>query len=208
MSAQLAPEFCARADIECRERLIEEEESRLNGQRARQRDALCLTARQLTGLGVALFHESHAVQPLACLAARAARPETSAAEPKGHVLERREMREKKVVLEHHPDGPLLRGNEDVGGDIVQPHTVERHVPVVERQKSRQRAQQRRLPGAIRTQYGNDLALVDTEVDTQVEPSENDMNPKVACAVWPSCQKNSSVRKNSFVRSSQRTTLFH
>ena len=31
---------------------------------------------------------------------------------------------------------------------------------------------------------------------------------VACAVCPSCQKNSSVRRKSLVRSSQRTTLFH
>jgi hypothetical protein len=30
---------------------------------------------------------------------------------------------------------------------------------------------------------------------------------VACAVWPSCHKNSAVRRNSRVRSSQRTTLF-
>ena len=32
--------------------------------------------------------------------------------------------------------------------------------------------------------------------------------RVACAVWPSCQRNSVVRRNMRVRISQRTTLAH
>ena len=31
---------------------------------------------------------------------------------------------------------------------------------------------------------------------------------VACAVWPSCHRNSAVRRNIRVRISQRTTLHH
>ena len=105
-AAQLAPHFC----VERAERLVEEEHARLDGERSGKRDALPLTAGELTGIALFQARQLHEVEQiqnaLSDLRPRRparARPDFQA---EGDVVEHRHVAEERVVLEHEADVPL------------------------------------------------------------------------------------------------------
>ena len=71
--AQPLPQFLAHLGIERAERLVEQQDARLDRERARQRDALPLAAGQLAGIAVGQPVELHEIQQLLD-AARGSRP--------------------------------------------------------------------------------------------------------------------------------------
>ena len=77
------------------------------------------------------------------------------AEPERDVVERAEVREQHVVLEHHADGPPLRRDER-GAAVVEHHAVELDPAGVDRYEAAQRAQHRRLAGAVRAEQRDGL----------------------------------------------------
>jgi hypothetical protein len=79
-------------------------------------------------------------------------------EAEGHVLRHGEMREQRVVLEHHADvAPMRRQRRDI-------LPVELHRAAIDAQQAGHDAQQGGLAAAGRPQQGNELALADAEID--------------------------------------------
>ena len=66
---ELAPDGRLRVGVERRERLVEQEHLRVAGERAREGDALALTARQLSGTSVGEVTDAKAVEVLVGLVA-------------------------------------------------------------------------------------------------------------------------------------------
>ena len=103
----LGPHLDAQLGVEVRQRLVEQEQARMHDERARDRDALLLAARELRGIAILVarqLHElQHAPDPLADLGRRPALQ----LEAEGDVAEHRHVREERVVLEHHAEAALL-----------------------------------------------------------------------------------------------------
>src|ERR1041384_3530673 len=111
--AQPRSEFLAPFRIQCAERFVQQEHARLDRQRARQRDALTLPARQLTGLALAKSfrvpaREHVANAPRDFLAVRPIAP-TFYAQAEGDVFLHRHMTEERIVLEDEAGATLARG---------------------------------------------------------------------------------------------------
>ena len=154
----------ARRGVEVARRLVGQDELRLEDQRARQGHALLLAARELAGaVGGALleahFVEQRSREPLH-LALRPPLDQTR----HHHVFQGVELRQEVVELEDEADravsqvrqagagqrGELLAGEADGAGagDVERPHAV----------------QKRGFPRAGRADDGDELPLVDREVD--------------------------------------------
>ena len=113
--AELDDEPLAARPVERAERLVEQEDARRGRQRARQRDALLLAAREggdVAALGALAGRPARAARPPARPRPLAALPLHPEAE--GDVGADVEVREQRVVLEHHPDAAPVRRR---GGDV-------------------------------------------------------------------------------------------
>src|SRR4029077_3686543 len=113
-SAQPAAQIAAHARIERTERLIEQQDRRLDCERARERDALALPAGELRGIALREIAELDEIEQLgdAALQLRASRPSPPAPHAKAErdVLEHGEMTEQRIVLEYESDVALARGD--------------------------------------------------------------------------------------------------
>ena len=128
----------AQADIEAREWFVEQQQARLRRQRAGQRDALLLAARER--VRVTLGVPRH-VDPLEHIARRRRR----AADAEGDVLGDGQMREQRIILEHQADAARFRRPRDAGpGDRL---AADQHAAGLQRLEPRGDAQHRRLAAA-------------------------------------------------------------
>ena len=143
---QLRPHLPARVRIERRHRLVEEEHSRFPRERARERDALALTPRQLGRL--------RPREMLDAAAARAAGPRATA---EGDVLLDVQMRKERVLLEHEADRALLRSAVDAAFGIEPDSSPQAIVASRRPSEPRDRAQHGRLAGAGRADERDRLA---------------------------------------------------
>ena len=90
-------------------RLVEQQELRPHGERARHRDALLLAARQGADRAAGEVGEMHErEEALSTARAISAAPAAARLEPEGDVLGDGEMGEQRVVLEHHADVAPVR----------------------------------------------------------------------------------------------------
>src|SRR5882757_6032272 len=144
--------------VECRERLIEQQQFWPLHQRTRKRYALTLAARELMRL--ARQERAHlddlenlAHPPLDLLPA-----ELLLLEPKGHVLLDGHVWKQRVRLEHHVDAPLVRRD---GAHVL---AVDVDLPGRRRFEAREHSQQGRLAGAGPAEEAEDLAAINVEGD--------------------------------------------
>ena len=107
-TAQPAAQLLAHLGVERAERLVEQQHARLDGERARERDALALAARQLRGIAIREPVELHELEQLVHLGAdlalrarRSARGLTR--KPKATLSNTRHVPEQRVVLEDEAD---------------------------------------------------------------------------------------------------------
>src|SRR5205085_6812843 len=109
---QLAVELAARHLIDGGERLVEQQDGGLAGERAGEGDALLLAARKLGGTACLEPAEMDEIEQ----GARSRRPLATRqmAERRRHVRRGGEMREERVVLEDQPDRATLRRQRDAG----------------------------------------------------------------------------------------------
>ena len=168
LARQLAAHFRADGDVESGQRFVEEEEARLGGQCAQQRDALRLASGQLAGHRLEALAEPCALEPLA----RDSRGIGS--QPKGDVVEHCHVGKQDVVLKDEADAPVLGQYMPAGGRIIEHLTVQLHA-AVDGNQARERPQKRRLAGAVGTQHRHGLAGADLEVDVEREPVAVDSN---------------------------------
>ena len=153
--AQPAPQLLAHLGVERAERLVEQKNAGLDGERARERDALALTARQLRGQALAERAELHQLeQPFharANLRLSRAGAARTCAQSERHVLEHRHVAEQRVLLEDETDIALA----DAARQCVL--AVETHLALVGPVQAGDDAQQRGLAGSGRTEQRNKFA---------------------------------------------------
>ena len=124
--AQFAPGALAEGRVEVRERFVEQEDARLRRERARQRHPLLLAARQVGHRAPLEAGQVHQRERLGHPAGQLRAVHAPALEPERHVGADVEVREERVVLEHHAEAPRHRRQR-------------RHVPPVEHHASPRRA---------------------------------------------------------------------
>ena len=95
---QCLPHRRRHVDVQRGHRLVEEQEPGLGRQGARDRDALCLTARQPARSAVGQLADTDPVEPVLGLLAGLGPGDASAAGTEGDVVQRRQVREEQRVL--------------------------------------------------------------------------------------------------------------
>lgn len=116
---ELALHVEAGAGVECRERLVEEQDVRVAGERPGQGDPLGLSAGQPVGAPAGQLGEPQPVQPGPGRLARRRPAPPADPRPEGDVVEDAEVREEAVVLEDDADPPLGRLDEAAARGIVE-----------------------------------------------------------------------------------------
>ena len=102
------PHLLAQLGVEIGERLVEQQDLRLDHQRAGQRDALLLAAGKLARIALGHSRASCTISSTSAMrVAISASAHLAHLQPEGEVLLHGHMREQGVVLEHHADVALL-----------------------------------------------------------------------------------------------------
>ena len=156
---ELVLHLLAQLLVEGAERLVHEDESRVEDERARQRDPLLLPARELRRqpLLEALPADTMATAR-STRSAISSRPTPTHLQRKGDVLGDAHMRKQGIVLEHDADvAPVRRHARDRPA-------VEQDLPRRRGLEPGQHHQGGRLAGAGRPQKGEELARHDVEVE--------------------------------------------
>ena len=107
---ELDLEVLAQLRVERAQRLVEQQHARPQHQRARERDALLLPARQLIGLAPRELGHVDQLERLADPLGALLLAELVVLEPERDVLRHVEVREQRVALEHRVDVALMRGH--------------------------------------------------------------------------------------------------
>jgi hypothetical protein len=125
---QFGSQLCPELRVQVRQRLVEQEDLRAPGQRATHRDPLSLSAGQLCRLAVHELIEREQLAHLAHALADDLLVHLPLSQPERQVLRDRLVRIQRVVLEHHRDVAVLRGDavhdalpdrDSAGGRLVQ-----------------------------------------------------------------------------------------
>ena len=163
LDLELAPEL----EVECAQRLVEQQHVGPVHERSRERHALLLTAGQLVRPAVLVPGQFHELERLADPGPGLGLGNALAAQPEPDVVADVEMGEQRVVLEDHVDRALVGG-------------VARHVPAAKldaapgrRLEPADHPQRRGLAAAARAEQREELARFDPKRD----PVDRDDVPK-------------------------------
>ena len=148
----------AQPGVQVRERLVEEEDTRVAHHRASQRHPLPLSPGQLPGTAAEQFGQSQHLRrpphPLRGLFAA----DTPHPQPESQILRDRHVRIERVALEDHRHVAVSRR------DIVHVPSPDPHLPRVRLLEPRDEAQQGTLPAPRRSHQHHQLAGAHLEVD--------------------------------------------
>ncbi len=172
--AQHRPDLRRRHRVESDERLVEEHDPRLRGERPRHRDPLLLSARQLRREAITRAGQTHAGQPLFGRRSGDGCRHPGRARTEGDVLARGEVREQPGVLPEQHDAAVHRGGAHTRSPIEHA-PVERDLALVEGGESGQRREQRRLARAAAAHHGDGLSRgrLEPDVDGEVAATHDD-----------------------------------
>ena len=134
---QLDPHARLGVGVERGQRLVQKQDAGLPRERARERHALSLAARELTRPRLRQVRDPEALEELI----------NSVAAAVGDVGPHAEVREERVVLEDEPDSPLVRLEADPTGDVNPVVAVQRDPSLGRPEQPRYRAQHRALARA-------------------------------------------------------------
>src|SRR5690606_21730799 len=158
--------------VEGGERLVQQQETGLHGQRPRERDPLRLPARQLPRTRRREPRQADAVQPPRGALAGGPAARTPAARPERDVLQHAEVREQQIVLEHHADAAALR-RQRAQIRAVQPDLATGH-----RDETRQGAQRGALARPVRPEQRHDLPRPGGQHEIQLERPPPHHEPRI------------------------------
>ena len=155
-SSELRAHIDAQLSVEVRQRLVQQQDARLEHERACERDALLLPTRELRRVTLAQSRQAHQLQRRFHTPPHLVARPTPHLQPKGDVVEHGHVRPQRVALKNHGRGPALRR--------LAQHTcaVDSHVSAVGLQKSTDNPQCRRLAAPRRAQQAHQLAVADLE----------------------------------------------
>jgi hypothetical protein len=105
--ADLVAQVAAHAGVQRRQRLVEQQRARVDGQCARQRHALLLPARKLCNRALRVVAQPHDVEQVLRALAALCRVDLAQLEAVGHVVEHAQVREQCIALEHHAEVALV-----------------------------------------------------------------------------------------------------
>ncbi len=161
-AAQPAAEFLAHLGIEGAERFVEQEDARLDGEGAGERDALALAAGQLVRIAVAEPIELNQIEqlahPLADVLLRWAGRARAQAQPEGHVFGDGQMAKEGIMLEDESHLALA------GGGVGSVFVVEADGTAVGNFEAGDDAQQGGLSRTRWPEQRHQLALFDAQAD--------------------------------------------
>ena len=212
---QVPPEFGlhvqAGPGIQRRQRLVQQQQRRLPGQRARQRYPLRLPAGQLVRLAAREAGQPEPVQPVP--GSRPGRLFAQAAGTRGerHVLGHIQVREQPVVLEHKTDRPARGLDKGPLRRVVHDLPRERDPPGGHRRQPRHRAQQGGLPRPVRPQHTHNLTRCRGQADREHETAALDLGIDDQPATVPAhhgpvpCRTHWSRRETSTITETSSST---
>ncbi len=144
--------------VECAQRLIHQQQPRVEHDRAGQRDALLLTAGKLARISGLIARQTHQLEALRHQPGTRGAIDAALLQREADVVRDRQMREQCVVLEHHADVALVRRQRhhraSVDGDVAGGR----------RFKAGDHHQRRGLAGAAWSKQRQELAGADVERD--------------------------------------------
>ena len=143
----------AQLGIEVGQRLVHQEDGGIADQRAAERDALLLAARQLPGLALEKVGDVEHARCVAHLLVDLGRRHPAHLQREGEVLVDRLVGVERVVLEHHRDVPVL------GIEVVDDAVADHDVAAGDRNEPGDEVEGRRLAAARRSDEGDELAVI-------------------------------------------------
>ena len=190
--ADLLAEAPAQLAIQVGEGLVEQQQLWFGSQRASQRHALLLTAGQLVRVALAEPGELDQLKEFGADACAVG----VLANTKGHVLRHAQVREQRVVLEHHADAALFRGQ---GKPLARDELVgQADFPAGQRLETGDRAQCGGLAAAGGAEQTADVAGIQMQVEvldhrlTRVGAGHlAERQEQLAHACWACMTRNSS-----------------
>ncbi len=155
---QLDLQALAELGVQGAERLVQQQHGGVQDQRARQRDALLLTAGELRRAPLREPAELHQLERATHPLLRLLLGRLLVAEAERHVLLHRQVREQRVVLEHRVDVALVRRG------LRHVHAVQQDLPLGRPLEARDHPQARGLAAARRAEQREELAGRHLQVD--------------------------------------------
>ena len=160
--AQPAAQILAHARVKRAKRFVQKQHARLDGERARERDALTLAAGELRRKAAAKSVKLHELQKLRD-ARRDRRPRGTRAsgtnsQTVADIVGDGHMFEERIVLKNHADMAVLHGQ--IGRVLA----VEEDPAAIGRIEARDHPQQRRLAGARGSKQRDEFARLNVEAD--------------------------------------------
>ena len=150
-AAKVADQLLPQCPIERTHRFIEQQHLRIDRQRPSERDPLSLSPRERLDRSTFVATEVDQVEQFTHPIGTSLASNPVHAQAVRHVVPDVEMGEQRMVLEHHPDGTLLRS---VPGDV---DPIDRHRSGVEFEQSRHHPKEGRFPTPRRSEDRHDLA---------------------------------------------------
>ena len=153
-----------RALIDAAGDLVEQQQARLRRERAGEFQAFALSGGERAPVGIRLFQQAHAAQPLVRLLARVADVARACERADHHVLGDGHALEGAQLLEGARDAAPAHV---VGREPGEPRPVELHLALVGRVEAADAVEERRLAGAVRPDDADELTGRDVERDAAV-----------------------------------------
>ena len=159
---QLAAHVLAELGVEIGQRLVEQQDFRLDHEAPRQRHALLLAARQLVGIALLEAGQVHLRQDVRDLPLRLGRRHLADLQAEHDVLVHRLVRPHRVVLEHHAHAALVRRHHAARRGDQPAVDVDR--TGIRHDISRNHPQRRRLAAAARPEQRDERVVGDFETE--------------------------------------------
>jgi hypothetical protein len=148
----------AQLGVQVRQRLVEQEHLRMAHDRAPERDALALTARQLARLAREIILDAEDLGGLLHARRDLSARELPHLQAERHVVVDAHMRIERVVLEHHGDVAVHRRQ------LVDHPVADQDVARADRLEPGDHAERRRLAAARRADQHDEFLVADLEID--------------------------------------------
>ncbi len=153
---QIGQDFHLALFVQRSQRLVQQQQPRLRQQRASERDALALAARELTGTAIKQAADVEQIGDARTLRGVVGKPVH--APPVVEVLAHIEMRKQPGILEHIADAAAVRRDMQVCRRVVQHFAVDGDDAAIGPQQSRDDVDQRGLAGARGAEQPGDPAF--------------------------------------------------
>src|SRR6185295_11507840 len=153
-TAYFGPRLDAELRVEVRQRLVREDQRRLDDDRAGDRDPLLLAAGKLTRKLVLLADQLYQLHRMHDLRIGIRAGDAAHAQAEADVLGHAHVRKQRVILEHHPEAALF-GRQRIDASLVEPDAAARQA-----QQAGDAVESGRLAAPRRTQERDELAALD------------------------------------------------